>query len=71
MRRLIEVARARGRTMEELVQYDVSSTSYLFDQEGLMTKPQKSAPVQDLETELTKMMREFPLRTVSYRSLYS
>lgn len=38
--------------MEELLQYDVSSTSYLFDQEGLMTKSQKSALVQDLETKL-------------------
>ena len=53
MRQSTEVAHARGRTIEELLQYDVSSTSYLFDQEGLMTKPQKSALVQDLETKLT------------------
>ena len=39
--------------MEELLQYDVSSTSYLFNHEGLMTKPQKSALVQDLGTKLT------------------
>ena len=48
-----EVARARGRTMEELLQYGVSSTSYLFNQEGLMTKSQKSALVQDLETNIS------------------
>ena len=51
MRRLTEVARARGMTVQELLQYYVSSTSYLFNQEGLMTKPQKSALVQDLETK--------------------
>ena len=37
--------------MEELLQYDVSSTLYFFNQEGLITKPQKSALVQDLETK--------------------
>ena len=39
--------------MEELFQYDVSSTSYLFVEDLMMTKPQKSALVQDLETKLT------------------
>lgn len=53
MMRSIEVARARGRTMEELLQYDVSSNLYLFDNEGLMAKPQKSALVQELESKLT------------------
>lgn len=62
MMRSIEVTRARGRTMEELLQYDVSSTSYLFDQEGLMTKPQKSALVQDLETKLTNDDERVPTK---------
>ena len=35
--------------MEELLQCDVSSTSYLFNKEGLITKPQKSVLVQDLD----------------------
>ena len=39
--------------MEELFQNDVSSTSYLFVEDLTMTKPQKSALVQDLETILT------------------
>ena len=39
--------------MEELFQYDVSSTSYLFVEDLTMTKPLKSALVQDLETKLT------------------
>ena len=46
------VSCARERTIEELFQYDVSSTSYLFVEDLMMTKPQKSALVQDLETKL-------------------
>ena len=53
MRRSTEIARARGRTMEELFQNAVSSTSYLFVEDLTMTKPQKSALVQDLEIILT------------------
>ena len=40
--------------MEELMQYDVSATWYLFDEEGLMTKTTKSALVQELEARLNK-----------------
>ena len=39
--------------MEELFQYDVPSTSYWFVEDLMMTKLQKSALVQDLETKLT------------------
>ena len=59
-----KVARAQERTVKELLQYDASSTSYLFHQEGLMTKPQKTALVHDLETKITKV-------TVSYTLLVS
>ena len=62
MRRSIEVARARVRNMEELLQYDVSPTSYLFDQEGLMTKPQKSTLIQDLEANLTSDDERVPTK---------
>ena len=62
MRRSIEVARARGRNMEELLQYDVSPTSYLFDQEGLMTKLQKSTLIQDLEANLTSDDERVPTK---------
>jgi len=48
--------------MEELLQYDVSSTSYLFDEKGLITKPQKSALVQDLEAKLTKDDERIPTK---------
>ena len=62
MRQTIEVARARGKNIQELLQYDVSSTSYLFDLEGLMTKPQKNTLVQDLETKLTNDVERVPTK---------
>ena len=37
MRRSTEVARPRGKNMKQLLQYYVSSTSYLLNKEGLMT----------------------------------
>ena len=54
MQKTLEVARMQGKTMEELLQYDVSSTSPLFDHEGFMTKATKSNIVHELEQHLTK-----------------
>ena len=62
MRRSVEFARARGRAMEELLQYDVSSMSSLFDPQGMMTKPQKSALVKDLEAKLSKNDERAPTK---------
>ena len=53
MKRTLEIAKIRGRTMEELLQYDVCTTSPLFDDEGLMTKPIKSEIVHELEAHLS------------------
>ena len=53
MRRSTEVALIRASHMEELLQYGISSTSYLFNQEGLMPKPQKSKLVHGLEMKIT------------------
>ena len=39
--------------MEEFLQYDISSISYLFNQEGLMKKSHKSALILHLETKIT------------------
>ena len=47
--------------MEELLQYDVSSISYLFDQ-GLMTKPHKNALVQDLEMKINNNDERAPAK---------
>ncbi|KAG1682452.1 Solute carrier family 22 member 2 [Nymphon striatum] len=52
--RAIEIARARGKSMEDLLQYDVRTSSYLFDSEGMMKKAVKSSLVQELEKTLTK-----------------
>ena len=62
MKRSIEIARSRGRTMEDLLQYDVSSTSYLFDADGLVKKPQKSALIQELEAKLTDDDERIPAK---------
>ena len=48
----IEIAKARGRSMEELLQYDISPKLYLFDKEGLMTKAAKHSLVHELELKL-------------------
>ena len=48
----MEVARARGSSMEELLKYDITPTSSLFDKEGLMRKAVKSSLVQELEQSL-------------------
>ena len=71
IRRSTEIARARGRTMEELFQYDVSSTSYLFVEDLTMTKPQKSALVQDLETKLTNDDERVPTMDSELQTAYS
>ena len=42
MKRTLEIAKERGLTMDELLQYDVATTSPLFDHEGLMTNSIKS-----------------------------
>lgn len=49
---MLDVAKERGHSMEELLQYDISSTSYLFDEDGLMTRTTKSSIVHELEKQL-------------------
>ena len=65
MKRTLEIAKERGYTMEELLQYDVSPKSPLFDYEGLMTKPVKSEMVHELEAKL----KENDPRTPKYDNL--
>ena len=71
IRRSTEIAHARGRIMEKLFQYDVSPTSYLFVEELTMTKPQKSAHVQDLETKLTNDDERVPAMDNELQTTYS
>ena len=44
----MEVPRAWGSSMEELLKYDITPTSSLFDKAGLMRKAVKSSLVQEL-----------------------
>ena len=46
---IIEAARSRGITIEELLQYDLTSSLYLFELHGLMSKSSKSVLMQHLE----------------------
>ena len=56
--------------MEELFQYDVSSSSYLFVEDLTSTKPQKSARVQDLETKLTNDDERIPAMNSELQTAY-
>ena len=51
--RNIEIARERGLTNNELLEYDVVPSSMLFDDDGMMTKPNKSLLLKELESYLT------------------
>lgn len=70
MQRVLEVARARGKSMEELLQYDVASTSQLFDEDDFMTKSTKSSIVLELEQKLEKDDSRTPQMTDQYKTSY-
>ena len=50
--KMFGIARVREYDIQELLTHDLIDTSYLFDAEGLMVKPNKS----DLCSELEKML---------------
>ena len=50
--RSIEIARERGLTTKELLQYDVAPSPVLFDDDGILTKPTKGLLIKELETHL-------------------
>ena len=50
--KIFDIARVREYDIQELLTYDLIDTSYLFDAEGLMVKPNKS----DLCSKLEKML---------------
>ena len=50
--KIFDIVRVREYDIQELLTYDLIDTSYLFDAEGLMVKPNKS----DLCNELEKML---------------
>lgn len=56
--RLLDICQARGYSTKELFSYDLVTTSYLFDNEGLMTKPVKYMFIHELEKTLEPVHRE-------------
>ena len=54
IQRELDIAKERGHAMSELLQYDIGTSSYLFDEEGLM----KTATKSDLTKELEKHLPE-------------
>ena len=70
MIRLFDTAKERGRSMDELLQYDMCSTSPLFDEEGLMTKATKSQIVQELEKHLDEDCPKTPTTSDSAKTGY-
>ena len=50
----LEVARDRGLSTDELLAYDIVPSPILFDEDGFMTKPDKSSLIRELEEHLTK-----------------
>ena len=48
----LDLARVRGFDIEEMLKYDLVSSSSLFDQYNLMSKPVKSSLVKELEKQL-------------------
>ncbi len=51
--KVLNIACVRGYDIKRLFQYDLVSTTYLFDKDGLMTKPVKSDLCKTLEAKLT------------------
>ena len=51
----IDVARSRGISMNDILRYDHTMTSPLFDEDGLTSKPNKYELVKELETKLRKI----------------
>ena len=51
--RLIDIARARGHTMNEILEYDIIPDITLFQEDGLMRKGNKSLLTAELEKQLT------------------
>ena len=45
----LDVARERGLTTDDLLEYDIIPSNHLFDEHGMMTKPAKSKLVTEVE----------------------
>jgi hypothetical protein len=48
--RTIKIVRDRGLTTKNLLKYDVAPSPLLFSEDGMMTDPEKSQLLKELET---------------------
>jgi len=46
LQRMLDIAKERGKSMKELLQFDVCSSSSLFDEEGLVISAAKSPRIR-------------------------
>ena len=53
VQKIIDIARVRNYDMHKLFQFDLMTSTYLFDSSGLMTKPTKSELCAELEKNLS------------------
>ena len=66
IQRTIDIARERGHSIQKLLKYNIRTTFYLFDDEGLMKSATKSDLTRGLEKHLlTESSRNFPIATMS------
>lgn len=66
----LDIARERGYSTNEIFRYDLVKTSYLFDGNELMVKPQKHELVKVLESKLTEddyiLAKQWPTSPTGY-----
>ena len=63
--RMIDIAKERGHSMKEILQYDISSSSYLFDETGFMNTTTKSSIVHEMEKQLKTGDQSKPSTTMN------
>ena len=57
--KILDIARVRNYDMEELLSHDLIEKSYLFDENGLMSKPNKSELCKRLEDDHLDKKRDY------------
>ena len=55
----LDIARERGLTNDDLLNYDITPSTHIIDADGLLTKPNKCQLVTVLEKLLTKEEKEY------------
>ena len=61
IQKMVDIAKSRGYTMEEMLAYDITGNSPLFGDDGFMQKSKKSELVHELENHLSSEDHTGPL----------